>query len=82
MPESRACEGFAPVFGEANNYVLNELMGIDNSQIQTLTDQDIVNDIPTAYRNKTIDYSAASIPTTGGVKYIDPDYQKNLGIEE
>ena len=72
---------FAPAFGEANNYVLNELMGIDNTAIDHLTQQDIINDIPTAYRNKTIDYSAASIPTTGGVKYIDPDYQKHLGIE-
>ena len=74
-------KGFAPAFGEANNYVLNELMGIDNTLIENLTEQDVVNEIPTAYRNKTIDYSAASIPTTGGVKYIDSDYQKNLGIE-
>ena len=56
-------------------------MGIDNTLIENLTEQDVVNEIPTAYRNKTIDYSAASIPTTGGVKYIDSDYQKNLGIE-
>ena len=74
-------KGFAPAFGEANKYVLNELMGKDNRLIENLIEQDIINEIPTAYRNKAIDYSAASIPTTGGVKYIDPDYQKNLGIE-
>ena len=74
-------KGFAPSFGEANQYVLNELMGIDNTFIQELIQQDVVNNIPTAYRKNTIDYSAASIPTTGGIKYIDHDYQKNLGIE-
>ena len=73
-------KGFAPSFGEANQYVLNELMGIDNTFIQELIQQDVVNNIPTAYRKNTIDYSAASIPTTGGIKYIDHDYQKNLGI--
>jgi crotonobetainyl-CoA:carnitine CoA-transferase CaiB-like acyl-CoA transferase len=71
----------APRFGEDNVYVLKDIVGLDDSEIEDLQQAGIIADRPlNARRAQPMDYEAGL--RAGTIREVDPDYRARLGLPE
>ena len=80
----------APFLGEHNEYVLGELLGLDEGTLGQLYETEVTAKVPPKPRSEgesgvrrrsgNISYPAPSVEA-GTLAYIDDDYQKRLGVE-
>ena len=80
----------APYLGEHNEYVLGELLGLDEGTLGQLYETEVTAKVPPKPRSEgesgvrrrsgNISYPLPSVDA-GTLAYIDDDYQKRLGVE-
>jgi hypothetical protein len=83
----------APKLGEHNEFVLKDLLGLDDDEIRRLEEEEVIGKIPAAAQLMGVEMTPEEyqemlgLPQehmlkVGGVVRIEKDYREQLGVEE